>query len=554
MAEGAAAIRSPFGQPGLVGLLIVVFGLLFLEASYGLCSQDDAYISFRYAQNAAAGLGLVYNPGELVEGYTNFLWTVLFIPTELIGLDPGPVSTVYGYILSFTLLTAIWRMCGRDWRPVALVACFPGLALEAVQGLETVLYATLVTLALAGGRLWWGWAGLAALTRPEGYAVFGLLWLFRRQPIALIGFLSLTLPHLAFRLVYYGDIVPNTFHAKVGAGEGVANGAVLRGLRYLGEGVSGAVPLFVAAAMGLALRLLQPPRAPGAAPAAPPPGAGRADAPPFAEAATLTVFFFGYIALVGGDFKGTGRFLIPLLGPLGLLASAGLRRLPPVGRLTVVSVGLAWAVPGWRDMADFADRFSSELTLRRAIGERLAEVTPPGTTLAVHAAGILPYYAGLPTIDMWGLNDAHIAKAPVQEMGKGIAGHERADYAYVFARRPTVILPEVDLYTEQRVSLDDPGVFGPAFAEVYAPISVPLDGGFINGWALRPPGSGAPPVDAAAPAEGAALPSEGAARPAEVAAPPAEGAAPPAEGAAPPAEGAAPPAEGAAPPAPSPAP
>jgi hypothetical protein len=201
---------------------------------------------------------------------------------------------------------------------------------------------------------------------------------------------------------------------------------------------------------------------------------------------TLTVFFFGYIALVGGDFKGTGRFLIPLLAPLGLLASAGLRRLPPVGRLTVVSFGLAWAVPGWRDMADFADRFSTELSLRRSIGERLAEVLPPGSTLAVHAAGILPYYAKLPTIDMWGLNDAHIAKAPVEGMGTGIAGHERADYAYVFARRPTVILPEVDLYTEQRVSLEDPGVFGPTFFEVYAPISIPLEGGFINAWALRP--------------------------------------------------------------------
>lgn len=493
MAERTAAVRSPFGQPGLIGLLVVVFGLLFLEASYGLCSQDDAYISFRYAQNAAMGLGLVYNPGELVEGYTNFLWTVLFIPTELIGLDPGPVSTVYGYILSFTLLTSIWRMCGRDWRPVALVACFPGLALEAVQGLETVLYATLLALALAGGRMWWAWAGLAALTRPEGYAVFGLLWLFRRQPIALVGFLSMTLPHLGFRLVYYGDIVPNTFHAKVGAGEGVANGAVLRGLRYLGEGVTAAVPLFVAAAMGVAVRLIQPPRPAGAAPApAPAPQAAGSAPPPFAEALTLTVFFFGYIALVGGDFKGTGRFLIPLLAPLGLLASAGLRRLPPVGRLTVVSLGLAWAVPGWREMAHFADRFSSELGLRRSIGLRLAEVLPAGSTLAVHAAGILPYYAKLPTIDMWGLNDAHIAKAPVEGMGTGIAGHERADYGYVFARRPTVILPEVDLYTEQRVSLEDPGVFGPAFFEVYAPISIPLEGGFINAWALRPPGGAAP--------------------------------------------------------------
>ena len=43
--------------------------------------QDDAFISFRYAKNLANGSGLVFNSGERVEGYTNFLWTlILWIP------------------------------------------------------------------------------------------------------------------------------------------------------------------------------------------------------------------------------------------------------------------------------------------------------------------------------------------------------------------------------------------------------------------------------------------------------------------------------------------
>jgi len=37
---------------------------------------DDAFISFRYARNLVEGHGLVYNPGERVEGYTNLLWTL----------------------------------------------------------------------------------------------------------------------------------------------------------------------------------------------------------------------------------------------------------------------------------------------------------------------------------------------------------------------------------------------------------------------------------------------------------------------------------------------
>ncbi|MCS7179004.1 MAG: hypothetical protein RML46_08655 [Anaerolineae bacterium] len=32
---------------------------------------DDAYIIFRYARNWARGLGLVYNPGVYVDGYTS---------------------------------------------------------------------------------------------------------------------------------------------------------------------------------------------------------------------------------------------------------------------------------------------------------------------------------------------------------------------------------------------------------------------------------------------------------------------------------------------------
>ena len=45
--------------------------------AYGLwwCT-DDAYISFRYARNLVDGLGLVYNAGERVEGFTNPLWTL----------------------------------------------------------------------------------------------------------------------------------------------------------------------------------------------------------------------------------------------------------------------------------------------------------------------------------------------------------------------------------------------------------------------------------------------------------------------------------------------
>ena len=39
--------------------------------------EDDSFISFRYAKNFVNGDGLVFNPGERVEGYTNFLWVMM---------------------------------------------------------------------------------------------------------------------------------------------------------------------------------------------------------------------------------------------------------------------------------------------------------------------------------------------------------------------------------------------------------------------------------------------------------------------------------------------
>ncbi len=42
--------------------------------------QDDAFISFRYARHLVEGHGLVWNPGERVEGYTNFQLGRLGVP------------------------------------------------------------------------------------------------------------------------------------------------------------------------------------------------------------------------------------------------------------------------------------------------------------------------------------------------------------------------------------------------------------------------------------------------------------------------------------------
>ena len=60
------------------------------------------------------------------------------------------------------------------------------------------------------------------------------------------------------------------------------------------------------------------------------------------------------------------------------------------------------------------------------MGDWLAQNTPKDTVIAVHSAGVVPYYAGRKTIDMWGLTNKEVARTEVVGMGTGMAGHERS--------------------------------------------------------------------------------------------------------------------------------
>lgn len=88
------------------GLVASVFlsHTLFYFFALGTDAVDDAYISFRYAQNAILGHGLVFNPGERVEGFTNFLWTALMVPLEGARVDVGRVSMVLGALFSLRIV------------------------------------------------------------------------------------------------------------------------------------------------------------------------------------------------------------------------------------------------------------------------------------------------------------------------------------------------------------------------------------------------------------------------------------------------------------------
>ena len=57
--------------------LLAALPALHFHASCDIWPEDDAYITYRYVQNAMAGRGLVYNAGERVFGSSSPLYTVV---------------------------------------------------------------------------------------------------------------------------------------------------------------------------------------------------------------------------------------------------------------------------------------------------------------------------------------------------------------------------------------------------------------------------------------------------------------------------------------------
>src|SRR5437660_5760906 len=74
---------------------------------------DDSYISYRYARNLIHGLGLVYNAGERIEGYTNLLWTLLVAAGLELGIEPTALAKLLGGASALGVLWLVWRLAER---------------------------------------------------------------------------------------------------------------------------------------------------------------------------------------------------------------------------------------------------------------------------------------------------------------------------------------------------------------------------------------------------------------------------------------------------------
>src|ERR1043166_1840664 len=106
----ADAERRGRGRWLLLGAAAVV--LVGHALAYNFVT-DDAYISFVFSRNFAEHGQLVFNLGQPVEGYTNFLWTFVLGLGMLVGVPPEGASRVLGIACALATLYVVFRLAER---------------------------------------------------------------------------------------------------------------------------------------------------------------------------------------------------------------------------------------------------------------------------------------------------------------------------------------------------------------------------------------------------------------------------------------------------------
>ncbi len=435
--------------------LLIVLGVA--RAIQLAWTSDDAFISFRYAENLVSGHGLVYNAGERVEGYSNLLWTLLLAGAMRLGVPVIPAGQVLGVLaylaLALCLAQRSWarqRSLGRPFLPLA--AALVGVSSDfhdwATGGLETMLFTLLAVQGLLLTRKPAGslraplvagvLLALLVLTRPDGLllaAAGALSFLLPASPAPLrarvaralcvaIPVAATVAALVAFKLTYYGELLPTAFYSK-----SVLRPYYSQGLVYLGLYLVKNWFLPVAGVGLLVLRRYA--RRQAEAPVAP--DVAR-DGLFFVAAAAL---FAAYLVHVGGDFMFARRLIpvVPLLlvaleDQLALLDDARLRN----SLAAACVVGALAALPLYSDERARIQGIADERRYYQpwVVDARRHQAQVVGSALRGSAGRVMfeggmcsfGYYSRLPyLVEMTGLTQYSLARLPLTARGR--VGHEK---------------------------------------------------------------------------------------------------------------------------------
>ncbi|MFC1475010.1 hypothetical protein ACFLQG_00040 [Candidatus Zixiibacteriota bacterium] len=412
-------------------ILLVIFSVLSIYNSF-LC--DDAFITFRYAHNLAFGEGAVYNSGERVEGYTNFLWMLLLTAVIKLGGQPELWSRIFSLLFSFGVILIFIKHTTKysDNKfntflfPVFLTLSAP-FYIWSSGGLETAAF----TFFVLGGfisllkpheknefnKLIFSsiyFIG-ASLTRPEGNLFFVLIvgyliYSFFKKRTSLKNILSFTVPYMVlyggyfiWRYGYYGSLFPNTFYIKTPGYEFMISGLEYYFKFIINSSIWISLILVIYRMICSQSKKIQE----------------------MLYFLMFVIFSFSiYVFYTGGDFMAQSRFLVPILPIVYLFfyeLTRGTRlndqskrfvKIVTISLVIFASVNLyvtfdtqkIW----YRGTIDSIGALKNYTAKWTKVATLINNNSQPQDTLAVSAAGIIPYYTGLYTIDVLGLTAPNI--------------------------------------------------------------------------------------------------------------------------------------------------
>jgi arabinofuranosyltransferase len=410
--------RFPWISFAVLAALLVLHARLFFDFQV-----DDAFIVLRYADNLRRGLGLTFNPGERIEGFTCPLLVFIEAGFMAVHVNPFVATKILGVLCGVAMLGLTIRLA-LDLTRSTPAALFAGavlvlqspLAMACVNGLETVLFAACVTAALAlhlaarTRRRYLAVSLLLALAvflRPEGALALALigadvLW---RQPTwrerwramvaLLLPFGIVVTPLYAWKVSYFSSLTPNTALAKLPA---QSAGRFASGLQYLLDYSWTHWELLAYLSLAvLALRHV-------------------------ARFRTLAWFAFvwlGWVVFAGGDWIPRGRFIVPVLPIIAVSLAGGVQAC--VGWLGERTrwVGFALALLPLLGSSGMElgpnSRWVDETTQgmvrgRTPLARWLRSAAAPGSTVAMLDVGAAAFYSQQRLIDIGGLTDRPIAQ------------------------------------------------------------------------------------------------------------------------------------------------
>lgn len=239
----------------LLLLLAIWSGWFIHQSSFDIEGEryyslfDDAMISMTYAKNLTQGYGLNWAKfGDPVEGFSSPLWTFLMVPFQLLPVDWAKVSGFFAgfcalilalnvilldrildkrlgvkailprlaatFTLAFLYPLNYWSLVGMECGPQVLIFLLgldQFLAFDATKDPKSLF------------KLGWVLAAALLLRMDMVFFVFWTImflapWLWQNKRIAVKFLLIAGMPmalYMAFRLIYFHDIFPNTYYLKL---------------------------------------------------------------------------------------------------------------------------------------------------------------------------------------------------------------------------------------------------------------------------------------------------------------------------------------------------